>query len=54
MVGMKSLSRALTILLSVGVYSIWTVVLDQNNTIGILLGTITAALTAGALNRSKS
>ncbi|NTW04920.1 MAG: hypothetical protein HGA27_02205 [Peptococcaceae bacterium] len=53
MVGRRYLSKGLTIVISVGVYYIWTIILEQNNTTGIVLGTITAILTVGVFNKFK-
>ncbi len=47
------LPSTVTIILSVGVYYIWAVVMQKNDTVGIVLGIITAVLVSAFFARLK-
>lgn len=42
-----------TIILSVGVYYLWSVVLQKNDTVGTVLGVITAVIISAGFARLK-
>lgn len=47
------LPSTVTMALSVGVYYLWSVFLQKNDSIGIALGVITAVLTSAIFTRLK-